>query len=316
MNNSLDVVTGGAGFIGSHVAERLLARGRAVRIVDDLSSGSRDNVPAGAEFLEGDARDLADRAVQGAEVVYHLAAIPSVPHSIDHPVECHRAGVESTIAILHAAERAGVKRVVLASSSAVYGDDGTPPRRESDPARPLSPYALDKWCAEQYLAHWDSRTSLETVSVRFFNVFGPRQDPGSPYAAVIPLFIEWLRAGQPMRVYGDGGQSRDFTYVGDVADGMIAAGTAGGLKASVYNIASGVATTVADLGRTIARVAGRPTDLEHLPPRAGDVRHSWADVSLAKRDLGFTAGTSLEDGLRRTLDWFSSQSPVGARSNS
>ena len=312
----LDVVTGGAGFIGSHVAERLLARGRAVRIVDDLSSGSRDNVPAGAEFLEGDARDLAERAVQGASVVYHLAAIPSVPYSIEHPVECHRAGVESTIAILRAAERAGVKRVVLASSSAVYGDDGTPPRRESDPARPLSPYALDKWCAEQYLAHWNGRTSLEAVSVRFFNVFGPRQDPASPYAAVIPLFIDCLRAGRPLQVFGDGEQSRDFTYVGDVADGMIAAGTAESPSSPVYNIASGLATTVADLGRMIARVADRPTDLEHLPPRAGDVRHSWADVSLASRDLKFSAATSLEEGLRRTLDWFSSQRPVGAHSNS
>jgi UDP-glucose 4-epimerase len=307
----LDVVTGGAGFIGSHVAAQLLGRKRKVRVVDNLSSGFRENVPIGAEFLEGDVTQLAERAVQGATVVYHLAAIPSVPYSMDHPVEAHRAGVESTIAILHAAERAGVKRVVLASSSAVYGDDGAPPRRETDKPQTLSPYALDKLAAELYLAHWAQRGTIETVSVRLFNVFGPRQDPKSPYAAVIPLFIEKLRSDGSLRIFGDGLQSRDFTYVGDVARGMIAAGLAEKLTAPVYNIASGAATTVAKLAQTMARVAGRRARIEHLARRPGDVMHSWADVGLARRDLGFTADTSLEDGLKATLDWYARQAGAG-----
>jgi UDP-glucose 4-epimerase len=297
----VDVVTGGAGFIGSHVAEQLLALNRKVRVVDDLSSGSKSNIPAGAEFLEGDVTELAEEAVRGASVVYHLAAIPSVPFSIEHPVEAHRAGVETTIAILHAAERAGVQTVVLASSSAVYGDDGKPPRRESDAVSCLSPYALDKRCAELYLQHWASRTRLRTVAVRFFNVFGPRQDPRSPYAAVIPLFIERLRANQPLQIFGDGSQSRDFTYVGDVARGMIAAGLAERRSAPVYNIASGVPTTVEDLAQAIARVADTDVQIQHLAKRPGDVLHSWAEVGLAKRDLGFTADTTLEEGIRMTL---------------
>jgi UDP-glucose 4-epimerase len=315
-SSPLDVVTGGAGFIGSHLADLLLSSKRRVRIVDDLSSGSKDNVPVGAEFLEGTIIDLAERAVRDASVVYHLAAIPSVPFSIDHPVPAHRAAVESTIAVLHAAERAGVRRVVLASSSAVYGDGGEGPRREGNEPHPLSPYAVDKRCAELYLAHWSERTPLQTVAVRFFNVYGPRQDPGSPYAAVIPLFIERLRAGNPLQIFGDGRQSRDFTFVADAARGMMAAGMAAKLTSPVYNIASGRATTVEDLAQTIARVADPPLRIDHLARRPGDVVHSWADVSLAKRDLGFTADTRLEAGLRTTIEWFSREGAVGANTSS
>jgi UDP-glucose 4-epimerase len=309
----LDVVTGGAGFIGSHLADMLLARQRRVRVVDNLSSGTRANVPVAAEFLEGDVVEVAEKAVRGAAVVYHLAAIPSVPFSIDHPAKSHRASVESTIAILHAAQRAGVRRVVLASSSAVYGDLDAPPRRETDPPRPLSPYAMDKRCAELYMGYWGQQGALQTVSLRFFNVFGPRQDPRSPYAAVIPLFIERLRAGTSLRIFGDGLQSRDFTYVADVARGMIAAGLAQSVPSPVYNIASGLPTTVEGLAHTISDVAQRPAIIEHLAKRPGDVQHSWADVELAKRELGFTATTPLRDGLRSTLEWFLKRESSGVQ---
>lgn len=307
----IDVVTGGAGFIGSHLAEMLLQKGRKVRVVDDLSTGHRAHVPAGAEFLEGDVTDLASRAVRGAEVVYHLAAIPSVPYSIQNPLNSHRSTVETTVAILAAAERARVRRVVFASSSAVYADTPGRPRREEDETRALSPYAVGKLCGELYARYWALRGSLETVSTRFFNVFGPRQDPRSPYAAVIPLFLERLRAGRPLEIFGDGRQTRDFTFVKDVALGLIAAGSTTRPASSCYNIASGRQTPVLELAGTIAREAGKPLHLEHLPPRPGDIRHSWADVSRARRELGFSASISLEDGLRSTLDWFKPKERIG-----
>ena len=307
----IDVVTGGAGFIGSHLAERLLQRGRKVRIVDDLSTGRRSNVPEGAEFLEGDVTDLAARAVRGAEVVYHLAAIPSVPYSIRNPLDSHRSTVETTVAILAAAERARVRRVVFASSSAVYGDAPDLPRREDGETRALSPYAVGKLCGELYARYWASKGSLETVSTRFFNVFGPRQDPRSPYAAVIPLFLERLRAGRPLEIFGDGTQTRDFTFVHDVVSGLVAAGSTRRPASVCYNIASGRQTPVIDLARAIARAAGKPFRVEHLPPRPGDLLHSWADVTRARQELEFSAKTTLEDGLRITLDWFKPQERVG-----
>jgi UDP-glucose 4-epimerase len=300
----IDVVTGGAGFIGSHLAEMLLEKGRRVRVVDDLSTGHRTNVPAGAEFLEGDVTDLAARAVRDADVVYHLAAIPSVPYSIQNPLDSHRSTVETTVAILAAAERARVRRVVFASSSAVYGDTPGLPRCEENETRALSPYAVGKLCGEMYARYWALKGSLETVSTRFFNVFGPRQDPRSPYAAVIPLFLERLRHDRPLEIFGDGRQTRDFTFVKDVALGLIAAGSAARPASSCYNIASGRQTPVLDLARAIAKEAGTPLRVEHLPPRPGDICHSWADVSRARRELGFSATISLEDGLRSTLAWF------------
>ena len=307
----MDVVTGGAGFIGSHLAVMLLEKGRKVRIVDDLSTGHRANVPTGAEFLKGDVTDLATRAVRGAEVVYHLAAIPSVPYSIQNPLNSHRSTVETTVAILAAAERAGVRRVVFASSSAVYGDTPGLPRREGDETRAASPYAVGKLCGEMYARYWALRGSLETVSTRFFNVFGPRQDPRSPYAAVIPLFLERLLAGRPLEIFGDGLQTRDFTFVKDVALGLIAAGSANRPASACYNIASGRQTPVIDLARTISREAGEPLRIEHRPPRSGDVCHSWADVSLARRELGFSPTVTLEDGLRSTWEWFKLKRRIG-----
>jgi UDP-glucose 4-epimerase len=299
---TLCVVTGGAGFIGSHLAAALLEEGRRVRIVDDYSTGRRGPAPAGAELLEGDVNDAAPEAVAGADVVYHLAALPSVPRSVERPLESHRATARGTLAVLKAAAEAGVRRVLIASSSSVYGDTPTLPKHEGMPPRPLSPYAAAKLAAELYGRQWAAHTRLETVSLRFFNVYGPRQDPDSPYAAVIPIFARRLREGRPMPVNGDGGQTRDFTYVGDVVDGLRRAADAPGLSGRVYNLAGGRPVTVVELGRAMARLAGRPAEFEHRPPRPGDIRDSFCDPSAARRDFGFEARTSLEDGLRRTLE--------------
>jgi UDP-glucose 4-epimerase len=304
MSAALDVVTGGAGFIGSHLAEALLSQGRRVRVVDDLSTGRRALVPAAAEFLEGDVNELAPRAVAGADTVYHLAALPSVPRSVERPLESHRATAGGTLSVLAAAVRAGVRRVVLASSSSVYGDTPVLPKREEMPPRPLSPYAAAKLAAELYARSWAALTALETVALRFFNVYGPRQDPDSPYAAVIPLFIRALRSGRPMPVNGDGRQTRDFTFVGDVVLGIIAAGRAPGVSGRIYNVAGGRPVSVLELGDALARLLGVPPLREFRPPRAGDVRESFADGAAARRDLGFEVGTPLEEGLLRTLEWF------------
>ncbi len=304
MTAGLDLVTGGAGFIGSHLAEALLSEGRRVRVVDDLSTGRRALVPAGAEFLQGDVNEIAPEAARGAEVVYHLAALPSVPRSVERPLESHRATARGTLAVLSAAERAGARRVVFASSSSVYGDTTSLPKREDMAPRPLSPYAAAKLAGELWARSWAAHTALETVSVRFFNVYGPRQDPDSPYAAVIPIFIEALRSGRPMPVNGDGRQTRDFTFVGDVVRGIIAAGRAPGASGRVYNLAGGRPVSVLGLGEALARLLGVPAAREFRPARAGDVRDSWADAGAARRDLGFEARVSLEEGLAGTLESF------------
>ncbi len=304
LTDGIRVVTGGAGFIGSTLARALLEAGHRVRVADDFSTGRRENVPPGAELLEGDVRRTADGAVRGAAVVYHLAAIPSVPRSVERPLESHRATAEGTLAVLEAAARGGVRRVVYASSSSVYGDTPALPKREDMPPRPLSPYAVAKLSGELYARSWAERGVPETVSLRFFNVYGPRQDPDSPYAAVVPLFVRRLLEGRPLPVYGDGAQTRDFTFVGDVVRGIILAGEAPGASGRVYNLAAGRPASVADLGRTLAKLAGVRADLDLLPPRPGDIRDSWADVSAARRDLGFDAATPLEEGLRATLEWF------------
>jgi UDP-glucose 4-epimerase len=297
------VVTGGAGFIGSHLAETLLRQGRKVRIVDDFSTGSSANIPIGADVLEGDVVENAEAAVEDADVIYHLAAIASVPRSVAEPLESHRATAESTVALLQAGERAHVRRLVLASSSAVYGDGPGLPKREDQKPAPLSPYALAKLVSELYAGHWASRRSLETVSLRFFNVYGPRQDPNSPYSAAIPIFVRRLLEGQRVPIFGDGGQTRDFIFVGDVVRGLIAAGTTPGVSGRTYNLAGGKAVSVFQLVRTLARIVGAPAEMDFLQERAGDIRDSWADVSAARRDLGFAAETSLEAGLRETVRW-------------
>jgi len=306
MTDDLDVVTGGAGFIGSHLAETLLSRGRRVRVVDNFSTGRRAILPRGSELVEGDVNDVAGEAFRGAATVYHLAALPSVPRSVKQPLESHQATARGTLAALAAAEQAGVKRLVFASSSSVYGDTPTLPKHERMPPQPLSPYAAAKLAGEYYAASWAGRGALETVSLRFFNVYGPRQDPDSPYAAVIPIFLRLLREGKRLKVYGDGGQTRDFTFVGDVVEGLIRASSAPGVSGRVYNLAGGRPVSVLDMGKELARLSGKAADFEFLPPRAGDIRDSFADVEAARRDLGFRASVPLEEGLRRTFGWFTS----------
>lgn len=308
------VVTGGAGFIGSHLADALLAEGRRVRVVDNFVTGRRVLVPAGAELVEGDVNDVAAQAVRGADVVYHLAALPSVLRSVKQPLESHRATAQGTFAVLAAAEQAGVRRVVVASSSSVYGDTPTLPKHEGMAPRPLSPYAVAKLCAETYAAHWAGRGKLETASLRFFNVYGPRQDPRSPYAAAIPIFISNLLAEQPVPVFGDGKQTRDFTFVDDVVQGILSAGAAVGASGRVYNIASGRGTSVLELIETLAQLLGVRAQLEMLPPRAGDIKHSRADITAAARDLKFASQTALKQGLTRTVEWFKTLAAPARRS--
>jgi len=302
MNGEYVVVTGGAGFIGSHLAEALKAQGRRVRVVDNFSTGRRSHLPAGAELLEGDVNDVAAETVREASVVYHLAALPSVPRSVQQPLESHRATAQGTLAVLAAAERAGVRRVVLAGSSAVYGDPPGLPKQEGMAPAPQSPYAAAKLASELYAASWASRSALETVSLRFFNVYGPRQDPDSPYAAVIPIFGRRVREGRPMPVFGDGGQTRDFIFVADVVRALLLAGTVPGISGRVYNIAAGRPVSVLEMGRALAAVMGKSPEFEFLPARPGDLRDSFADVAAAQRDLGFAAAVPLEEGLRRTLE--------------
>jgi UDP-glucose 4-epimerase len=304
MTDPFDVVTGGAGFIGSHLADTLLSRGRRVRVVDNFITGRRSLLPAGAELVEGDVNDVADRAFRGASVVYHLAALPSVPRSVEKPLESHQATARGTLAALAAAEKAGVKRLVYASSSSVYGDTPTLPKHERMPPQPLSPYAAAKLAGEMYASAWAGRGGLETVTCRFFNVYGPRQDPDSTYAAVIPIFLRRLKEGKAMPVYGDGGQTRDFTFVLDVVEGLILAGSVPGVSGRTYNLAGGRPVSVLEMGKSLARLSGKPPDFEFRPSRPGDIRDSFAAVDAARRDLGFTALVPLEEGLRRTLPEF------------
>jgi UDP-glucose 4-epimerase len=313
-NPALAVVTGGAGFIGSHLVDALLARGQRVRVVDDFSSGQRRNVSGPVELLCGNVSDLAEGAVVGADVVYHLAAQVSVPRSVEDPLASHRSTLSSTLAVLHAAQRAGVRRVVLASSSAVYGDRPPMPKKEAHEPAPASPYALAKLCSELHAQHWAEFRSLQTVSLRFFNVYGPRQDPRSPYAAAIPIFISNLLADQPVPVFGDGKQTRDFTFVEDVVQGILSASAAVGASGRVYNIASGRGTSILELIETLAQLIGVRAQLEMLPPRVGDIKHSRADTSAAARDLKFSCQTALKQGLSRTVEWFKSLAPTARRS--
>ena len=310
------LVTGGAGFIGSHLAEELIRRGQQVRVLDNLSTGKRRNLEhlPGVEFVEGDLADpdACVRGVQGVDYVLHQAAIPSVPRSVKDPVTSNRANIDGSLNILVAARDAGVKRLVYAGSSSAYGDTPTLPKREDMPTRPLSPYALQKLVAEQYCQMFTQLYGLETVTIRYFNVFGPRQDPGSPYSGVISLFSTALLEGRQPMVYGDGEQTRDFTYVANVVDGVLRACTAPDASGEVINVATGGRISLNELLRTMNKIVGTELTARYAEGRAGDVRDSQADISKARRLLGFEPTVQLEEGLRRTLDWCRAENSLAA----
>ena len=303
------LVTGGAGFIGSHIVDRLRARGDEVRILDDFSSGKRENIPQGSEVVDGSVADLAtaQRAVAGCDYVIHQAAIPSVPRSVKDPVSSNRANVEGTLNMLVAARDAGARRLVFAGSSSVYGESAVLPKREDMRPAPLSPYALQKLIGEQYCQMFTRLYGLETVTTRYFNVFGPRQQPGSPYSGVISLFIEALAQGKTPMVHGDGRQTRDFTFVADVVTGVLKACEAPGAAGEVINVAAGGRVSLLELIRNIQMVL--KTDVEPVfgPVREGDVRDSQADIAKARQLLGFTPSVPFDEGLRETIAWFQSR---------
>jgi UDP-N-acetylglucosamine/UDP-N-acetyl-alpha-D-glucosaminouronate 4-epimerase len=302
------LVTGGAGFIGSHLSEELARRDHQVRVADSLVTGKRsnlDHVP-GIEFLEGDLADLdfARRTVAGVDYVLHQAALPSVPRSVKDPITSNRANVDATLNVLVAARDAGVRRLVFAGSSSAYGNTLTSPKHEDMPTSPLSPYALQKVVGEQYLQMFTSLYGLETVTIRYFNVFGPRQDPSSPYSGVISLFATALLENRAPTIYGDGEQSRDFTYVANVVDGVLRACEATGASGRVINVATGTSISLNELFEAMRRLLGATVKPEYAEPRAGDVRDSLADLRLAKEILGYKPIVPFEEGLRRTVEWY------------
>ena len=311
------LVTGGAGFIGSNLAEALVIDGQRVRVLDDLSTGSRVNLTDDAEVVTGDVRDPATvmDAVGDAEVVYHLAALTSVTRSVRDPVTTNDVNVRGTLTVLEAARQAGVRRVVYASSSSVYGDTEVLPKHEGLPANPVSPYGVSKLAGEAYCRDFTRVHGLETVALRFFNVFGPRQDPRSEYAAVIPRFIPRMLAGEPPVVFGDGEQTRDFTFVDDAVTVCLSAADAGpDASGEAINVSGGGRISILDLIGLLNRVLGTKVAPEHERPRPGDVRHSHADLGKAERLLGYRPSVPIEEGLARTAEWFDGRPSVAPRS--
>ena len=298
-------MTGGAGFIGSHLCEALLARGHTVRVVDDLSTGRLENVPAGAEFVRGDLIDpaTASAAVRGCDFVFHQAAIASVPQSISDPRVSHDANINATLNVLLAARDSGVRRVVFAASSAAYGNDPVLPKTEDMPVDLQSPYALHKFVGEEYCRLFYRLYGLQTVAIRYFNVFGPRQNPASPYSGVLSLFIKAALAGTPATMYGDGEQTRDFVYVDNVVDAVLRSVEAADAAGEVINVATGSRTSLNQAWATLGDILGPLPDPSYGPPRAGDVRHSQADIGKAERLLGYRAQVGFDEGLRRTVEW-------------
>jgi nucleoside-diphosphate-sugar epimerase len=301
------LVTGGAGFIGSHLAEELLRRGEHVRIVDSFITGKRRNLAhlKNLEILAGDLAEfsVARNAVTGMEYVLHQAAIPSVPRSVEDPITSNRANIDATVNVLVAARDAGVKRVVYAGSSSAYGDTPTLPKQEDMPTKPLSPYALQKLVGEQYMQMFTALYGLETVTIRYFNVFGPRQDPSSPYSGVISLFTRALLEHRSPTIYGDGEQTRDFTYVANVVDGALRACTAK-VSGMVINVATGSRISLNQLFALLRELIGSDVKPSYASPRPGDVRDSQADITRARQLLGYEPTVSFADGLRKTVDWY------------
>jgi nucleoside-diphosphate-sugar epimerase len=305
---SVYLVTGGAGFIGSNIVEELVRRGERVRILDNFSTGKMENVASfqeGIELMEGDLRhlDTVRQATEGVDYILHQGAIPSVPKSIDSPLDTDESNVRGTLNLLVAARDSGVKKVMYASSSSVYGDTPTLPKTEEMKPAPLSPYAVSKLAGEHYCQVFCQVYGLETVALRYFNVFGPRQDPTSQYAAVIPKFVTAMLRGEQPVIYGDGEQSRDFSYVTNVVQANLLAATAPGVGGQVFNIACGQRYNLLELVATINRILGTDITPVHTAPRAGDVRHSLADIVRAREMLGYQVEVEFEEGLRRLIAW-------------
>lgn len=300
------LVTGGAGFIGSHLCEALVARGDTVRVIDDLSTGHRHNLPAGVTLIVGDVADpdAVAAAMDGVDGCFHLAAIASVEKGVTDWLGTHRANITGTITVFDAIRRQGSKiPVVYASSAAVYGDATTVPIPESEPRTPLSAYGADKYGCELHARVASHVHGIPTAGLRFFNVYGPRQDPKSPYSGVISIFCERISAGQPINIFGDGGQTRDFVYVTDVVGALLAAMALRPSDAPAFNVCTGVPTSVADLAQLIAELAEKPLDARTQPPRSGEIRHSLGIPALANTVLGLPDRVELRTGLRAVLDW-------------
>ncbi|MBK8316679.1 MAG: SDR family oxidoreductase [Acidobacteria bacterium] len=307
--NRLYLVTGGAGFIGSHIVETLVNRGEKVRVLDNLMTGKHENIANfedRIEFILGDIRDFKalGKAVDGVDTIFHEAAIPSVPRSVEEPQLNHDSNVNGTFNLLLAARDAGVRRVVYAASSSAYGEIGTGEKKEDQLPSPLSPYAVAKLVGEYYCQVFTRVYGLETVSLRYFNVFGPRQDPSSPYSGVISKFVTTLLNGDRPMIFGDGEQSRDFTYVANVVDANIRAAESADAVGEVINLGVNQRTTLNQLLSELQKIIGTNINPQYEPPRAGDIRHSLADISRAEKLLGFKPLIGLEEGLKATVDWY------------
>ena len=306
------LVTGGAGFIGSSLARALVARGDRVRVIDNLSSGRRENladISKDVELIEADIRDEAALrgALDGIELLFHEAAVPSVPRSLADPIGSHAANATGTLELLQAAQRAGVRRLVYAASSSAYGDTPTLPKVETMRPMPLSPYAVSKLAGEHYCQVFARAYGLETVCLRYFNVFGPRQDPKSEYAAVIPRFVTAALSGQGVTIYGDGTQSRDFCFIDNNVEANLAAGSAPDVSGGVFNVACGAAINLNDVVRLVGEIVGHAVPITYAPGRVGDVKHSLADITAARERLGYRGGISFTEGLKRTVAWYAGQ---------
>jgi UDP-glucose 4-epimerase len=305
------LVTGGAGFIGSHISEALVARGDRVRVLDNLSTGHRGNLEhleGDIEFLQGDITNPDDvaQAVAGVDCVFHEAALASVPRSVERPLDTNAACVTGTLNVLHEARQAGVRRLVYAGSSSAYGNQASSPKRETDLPAPISPYGTAKLAGEGYCHAFWATYGFETVSIRYFNVFGPRQDPNSQYSAVIPRFITAMLAGKQPTIYGDGGQSRDFTFISNVVHGNLLAADADAKRVAgrTFNVANGRSTDLLQLVAELNRLLGTSIQPIHEPPRAGDVRESLADITQARERLAYEPQVGFEEGLRRSIDYY------------
>lgn len=304
------LVTGGAGFIGSHLVEELVRRGERVKVLDNFITGKRENIAAFLdmiELIEGDIRDLKTcrQALEGVDYVLHQAALPSVPRSIEDPLLTNEINVKGTLNLLLTSYEAKVKRFVFASSSSVYGDEPELPKKEGSEGTPLSPYAVSKFAGEKYCLVFSEIYGLRTISLRYFNIFGPRQDPFSQYAAAIPLFITKILSNESPQIFGDGEQSRDFTYVANVVEANLRAVEAPAeASGGVFNIACGERTTVNTLAKEINKLAGISCEPVYAEPRPGDIKHSFADISKARKALGFDPAVSFRQGLKKTVAWF------------